>query len=107
MRRACEASHFSLGFPRKKQPLHNGPYENSFAKAIWWWMLLYKTLRKVTCTNMRKNMDVVTPRSAAAAAIVSAVVLRRPMNGEPTKEYTHPADCLLQVLTSRLIATNH
>ena len=32
----------------------------------------------------RKNMYVVTPRCAAAAA-VSAVVLRR-----PTKEYTHP-----------------
>ena len=35
---------------------------------------------------MRKNMYVVTPRcAAAAAAVVSAVVLRR-----PTKEYTHP-----------------
>ena len=50
----------------------------------WWWMLLYRTLRKVTSTNMRKNMYVVTPR-CAAAAVVSAVVLRR-----PTKEYTHP-----------------
>ena len=49
----------------------------------WWWML-YRTLRKVTSTNMRKNMYVVTPR-CAAAAVVSAVVLRR-----PTKEYTHP-----------------
>ena len=48
-------------------------------------MLLYRTLRKVTCTNMRKNMYVVTPRCAAAAAVVSAVVLRR-----PTKEHTHP-----------------
>ena len=36
-------------------------------------------------TTMRKNMWVVTPRCAAAAAVVSAVVLRR-----PTKEYTHP-----------------
>ena len=35
-------------------------------------MLLYRTLRKVTCTNMRKNMYVVTPR-CAAAAVVSAV----------------------------------
>ena len=34
---------------------------------------------------MRKNMYVVTPICAAAAAVVSAVVLRR-----PTKEYTHP-----------------
>ena len=34
---------------------------------------------------MRKNMYVVTPRCAAVAAIVSALVLRR-----PTKEYTHP-----------------
>ena len=42
--------------------------------------------QKVTSTNMRKNMYVVTPRCvAAAAALVSAVVLRR-----PTKEYTHP-----------------
>ena len=31
-----------------------------------------------------KNISVVTPRCAAAAAVVSAVVLRR-----PTKEYTH------------------
>ena len=30
-------------------------YSNSSAKAIWWWMLLYRTLRKVTCTNMRKK----------------------------------------------------
>ena len=62
-------------------------YSNSFAKAIWWWMLLCISLRKVTRTNMRKNMYVVTPRcaAAAAAAVVSAVVLRR-----PTKEYTHP-----------------
>ena len=29
-------------------------YSNSSAKAIWWWML-YRTLRKVTCTNMRKK----------------------------------------------------
>ena len=83
-------------------------YSNSFAKAIWWWML-YRTLRKVTGTNMRKSMYVVTPRcaAAAAAAVVSAVVLRR-----PPKEYTHPysmmhADCLLQVLRSRLITTNY
>ena len=34
---------------------------------------------------MRKNMYAETPRCAAAAAVVSAVVLRR-----PTKEYTHP-----------------
>ena len=85
MRRASEASLFFLGFPGKIKPLHNGSYENSFAKATWWWMLLYRTLRKVKCANMRKNMYVVTPRCAAAAAVVSAVVLRR-----PTKEYTHP-----------------
>ena len=85
MRRPSEASLFFRGFPRKKNPLHNGSYENSFTKAIWWWMLLYRTLRKATCTNMTKNMSVVTPRCAAAAAVVSAVVLRR-----PTKEYTHP-----------------
>ena len=29
-------------------------FSNSSAKAIWWWML-YRTLRKVTCTNMRKK----------------------------------------------------
>ena len=48
--------------------------------------MLYTTLRKITSTNMRKNMYVVTPIcAAAAAAVVSAVVLR-----QPTKEYTHP-----------------
>ena len=73
-----------LWFSKGNQPLHNRSYENSFAKAIWWWMF-YRTLWKITCTNMRKNMYVVTPRCAAAAAVVSAVVLRR-----PTKEYTHP-----------------
>ena len=46
---------------------------------------MYRTLRKVTSTNMRKNVYVVTPRCAAAAAVVSVVVLR-----QPTKEYTHP-----------------
>ena len=40
--------------------------------------MLYRTLRKVRSTNMRKNMYVVTPKCAAAAAVVSAVVLRRP-----------------------------
>ena len=48
--------------------------------------MLYRTVRKVTGTYMRKNMYVVTPRcAAAAAAVVAAVWLRR-----PTKEYTHP-----------------
>ena len=40
--------------------------------------------QKSNVYEYRKNMYVVTPRCAAAAA-VSAVVLRR-----PTKEYTHP-----------------
>ena len=31
---------------------------NSSAKSIGWWML-YRTLRKVTCTKMRKNKHVV------------------------------------------------
>ena len=50
-------------------------------------MLLYRTLRKVTGTNMRKtNMYVLTSkRSSVAAAVVSTLVLRR-----QTKEYTHP-----------------
>ena len=87
MRRASEASLCFLGFARKKKPLHNGSYENYFAKAMWWWMLLYRTPRKLTCTNMGKIMYVVqvTPRCAAAATVVSAVVL-----GRRTKEYTHP-----------------
>ena len=42
-------------------------------------------LQNITSTDMRKNIYyVVTPR-CAAAAVVSAVVLRR-----PTKEYTRP-----------------
>ena len=53
-----------------------------------WWILVYRTLRKVTSTNMRKNMYV-TPRRAAAAPVVSAVVLRR-----PAKEYTHPCSMM-------------
>ena len=55
------------------------------AKPYLYRSVQYRYLRKVTCTNMRKDMYVVTPRCAAAAAVVSAVVLRR-----PTKEYTHP-----------------
>ena len=92
MRRASEASLCFLGFARKKKPLHNGSYENYFAKAMWWWMLLYRTPRKLTCTKMGKIMYVVqvTPRCAAAATVVSAVVL-----GRRTKEYTHPYSCLL------------
>ena len=60
---------------------------NLLLSLTWWWMFLYRTLKKVTSTNMRKNIYVVTPRcaAAAAAAVVSAVVLRR-----PTQEYTHP-----------------
>ena len=58
---------------------------------------------------MRKNIYyVVTPR-CAAAAVVSAVVLRR-----PTKEYTHPYSIrnvtqigLLQVLRPCLITTHY
>ena len=57
-----------------------------------WWMLCYTTLRKVTSTNMIfKNMCDLTPRCAAAAAVVSAVVLRR-----PTKEYTHLYSMMLR-----------
>ena len=60
---------------------------------MWWWMLLYRTLKKVTCTNMRKNIQVVTLRCTAAAAVVSAVVLRR-----PTKEYAHPYSMMHRIL---------
>ena len=69
-------------------------YSNSFAKAIWWWML-YRTLRKEACTNMIKNVYVVTPRCAAAAAVVSAAVLRR-----PTEEYTHRYSMMHRRLTT-------
>ena len=62
-------------------------------QAIWWWML-YTALRKVTCTNIRKNMYVVTPR-CAAAAVASAVVLQR-----PTKEYTHMYSMMHRRLTT-------
>ena len=41
--------------------------------------------QKSNVYEYEKNMYVVTPRCAAAAAVFSAVVLRR-----PTKEYTHP-----------------
>ena len=58
---------------------------NLLLRLTWRWFFLYRTLRKVTSTNMRKNMYVFTRRCAAAAAVVSAVVLRR-----PTKEYTDP-----------------
>ena len=44
--------------------------------------------------TIRKNMYVVTPR-CAAAAVVSAVVLRR-----PTKEYTHPYSMMHRRLTT-------
>ena len=57
------------------------------AKPYLYRSVQYRYLRKVTCTNMRKDMYVVTPRCAAAAAVVSAVVLRR-----PTTEYTHLHD---------------
>ena len=45
-------------------------------------------------TTMRKNMRVVTPR-CAAAAVVSALVLRR-----PTKEYMHRYSMMHRRLTS-------
>ena len=41
--------------------------------------------QKVTSTNMRKTIYYVETPRCAAAAVVSAVGLRR-----PTKEYTHP-----------------
>ena len=56
--------------------------------------MLYRTLRKVPGTNTKK-MYVVTPRCAAAAAVVSAVVLQR-----PTKEYTHPYSMMHRRLTT-------
>ena len=43
----------------------------------------------------KKNMYVVTPRCAAAAAVVSAVVLR-----PPTKEYTHRYSMMHRRLTT-------
>ena len=61
---------------------------------------MHRTLRKVTCTNMRKNMYVVTPRCAAAAAVVYAVMLRR-----PTKEYTHPYSMMHRRLPTAGIET--
>ena len=51
--------------------------------------VVVQNLQNVTSTNTRKNIYyVVTPR-CAAAAVVSAVVLRR-----PTKEYTHPCSMM-------------
>ena len=37
-------------------------FSNSYVKAIGWWM--YRTLKKVTCTSMRKNTYVVFASSA-------------------------------------------
>ena len=57
--------------------------------------MLYRTLIKVPGTNTKK-VYVVTPRcAAAAAAVVSAVVLR-----QPTKEYTHPYSMMHRRLTT-------
>ena len=67
----------SLALPIYKTTCHAKPYLYRSVQ--------YRYLRNVTCTNMRKNMYVVTPRYAAAAAVASAVALRR-----PTTEYTHP-----------------
>ena len=82
----------SFALPMYKTTCHAKPYLyrsvhyrysalyvcNLFLWLTWWWVLLYRTLRKVTSTNMRENIYVVTPRSAAAAAVVPAVVPRRP-----------------------------
>ena len=59
--------------------------------------------QKSNVYEYRKNMYVVTPRCAAAAA-VSAVVLRR-----PTKEYTHPYSMMHRRLRTAGIevAPNH
>ena len=47
--------------------------------------VVVQNLRKVTSTNMRRKHLLRRDSNCAAAAVVSAVVLRR-----PTKEYTHP-----------------
>ena len=47
--------------------------------------VVVKNPQKSNVYKYEKNMNVVTPRCADAAAVVSAAVLRR-----PTKEYTHP-----------------
>ena len=46
--------------------------------------VVVKNPQKSNVYKYEKNMNVVTPRCADAAAVVSAAVLRR-----PTKEYTH------------------
>ena len=62
--------------------------------------------QKVTSTNMRKNMYVVTPRCvAAAAALVSAVVLRR--IHAPVLHDASQIAYVLHVMRSRLITTNY
>ena len=95
--------------PGSTQGSHRPTSFTSNNLLLWltWWILLYRTLRKVTSTNMRKNMYVVTP----SCAVVLLPFLLWCSDDRRTNTRTRTpwciADCLVQVLRSRLITTNY
>ena len=82
---------------------------NSLAKATWWWMLLYRTLRKVQGTTKVWLWEKTCESWLQDVLLLSFLLWCSDDRRKKTRTGTPwcIADWLLQVLRSRLITTNY
>ena len=83
---------------------------NSLAKATWWWMLLYRTLRKVPGTTKVRLWEKYVSRDFKMCCCCCRFCCGAPTTDEKNTRTGTPwciAEWLLQVFRSRLITTNY